>query len=59
MRVFSNCTFFDNSKVVKPIDALGGEIAPWFDQLGGGIQYKFNNTIQELLDGGYIRKVEP
>ena len=46
-------------EVVKPIDALGGEIAPWFNQPGGGIQLKLGKTIQELLDGGYIRKVEP
>jgi hypothetical protein len=45
-------------EVVKSIDALGGEIASWFNQPGGGIQFKLNKTIQELLDGGYIRKVE-
>jgi len=46
-------------EVVKPIEALGGETAPWFNQPGGGIQFKLSKTIQELLDGGYIRKVEP
>lgn len=44
-------------EVVKPIDALGGEIAPWFNQPGGGLQFKLGKTIQELLDGGYIRRV--
>ncbi|MDF2822137.1 MAG: hypothetical protein K0R15_2585 [Clostridiales bacterium] len=29
----------------------------WFDQVGGGIQYKLNQTIQELLDGGFIKEV--
>ncbi|MCG8540992.1 MAG: TNT domain-containing protein [Clostridia bacterium] len=44
-------------EVVKPVEGLGGKIAPWFDQSGGGIQYKLNNSIQELLDGGFIREV--
>jgi RHS repeat-associated protein len=44
-------------EVVKPVDGLGGEIAPWFGQPGGGTQYKLNQTIQELLDGGYIKEV--
>ena len=46
-------------EVVKPVDGLGGKIAPWFDQPGGGIQYKLNQTIQELLNAGFIRKVGP
>ena len=37
---------------------LGGTTAPWFNQSGGGTQYKFNQSIQELLDGGYIRKID-
>ncbi len=44
-------------EVVKPVDGLGGEIAPWFGQPGGGIQYKLNQTIRELLDGGLIKEV--
>ncbi|WP_147590155.1 glycohydrolase toxin TNT-related protein [Clostridium polynesiense] len=28
----------------------------WFDEIGGGIQYKMNKTIQELLDEGYIKE---
>lgn len=44
-------------EVVKPVEGLGGKIAPWFNQPGGGIQYKLSNTIQELLDGGFIREV--
>ncbi|WP_196598131.1 TNT domain-containing protein [Pectinatus frisingensis] len=44
-------------EIVKPIDALGGEIAPWFDQVGGGIQFRFSSTIEKLRAGGYIREV--
>jgi len=48
---------YNVNEIVKPIDAMGGKIAPWFDQPGGGTQYKLFNTIQELLDGGFLRKV--
>lgn len=44
-------------EVIKPIDCSGGKIASWFDEIGGGIQYKMNKTIQELLVGGYIKVV--
>ncbi|WP_127506093.1 glycohydrolase toxin TNT-related protein [Paenibacillus humicus] len=45
-------------EVVKPIETLSGKIAAWFDQPGGGIQYKFNMSIEDLLKGGYIREVK-
>ncbi|MBA4123983.1 MAG: TNT domain-containing protein [Acidobacteria bacterium] len=44
-------------EVVKPIEGLGGKVVPWFDEPGGGIQYKFDKTIKQLLDGGYIKEV--
>ncbi|PIV48651.1 MAG: hypothetical protein COZ75_08805 [Flavobacteriaceae bacterium CG_4_8_14_3_um_filter_34_10] len=43
-------------EVVKPIEVNAGEVAPWFDEVGGGTQYKFDKSIQELLDEGYIKK---
>ncbi|REK66649.1 MAG: hypothetical protein C6P35_08280 [Cohnella sp.] len=43
-------------EVVKPLDALGGKIAPWFDQPGGGIQYKFDQSIKELIEGGLFKE---
>jgi hypothetical protein len=42
-------------EVVKPFKGLGGEIAPWFNQRGGGIQYKFEESIEKLLEKGYIK----
>jgi len=45
-------------EVVKPIEAQGGKIAPWFDQPGGRTQYKFNMSIEDLIKGGYIREVK-
>lgn len=44
-------------EVVKPVRGQGSVISPWFDQPGGGLQFKLNNSIQELLDSGRIIEV--
>jgi len=46
-------------EVLKPLDAMGGEIISWFDQPGGGLQFKFSKSIQQLLEEEYLRRVEP
>ena len=40
-------------------DVLEGEIAPWFGEVGGGIQYKLPHDTEFLLDEGYLKKVKP
>lgn len=44
-------------EVKQPIEVLSGEIAPWFDQPGGGVQYVFDKSIRELIDAGVLVKV--
>ncbi|MEN6351748.1 MAG: glycohydrolase toxin TNT-related protein [Syntrophomonas sp.] len=44
-------------EVQKPVEVLSGEIAPWFDQPGGGIQYMFDKSIRELIEAGILIKV--
>jgi RHS repeat-associated protein len=47
-------------RVVKDIPkdwVQGGEIAGWFGQPGGGIQYKLTRNVQWLIDNGYIQVV--
>ena len=44
-------------ELVKPIEVQSGKIAPWFGEEGGGIQYKFNIPISELLEQGVLKKV--
>lgn len=44
-------------EVVSPVDVQAGEIAPWFGQPGGGVQYMFHSSFTELLEQGAIRKV--
>ena len=45
-------------EVVKPLEVKAGEIAPWFDEPGGGIQYLLPESIEDLLEAGIIRRVE-
>lgn len=47
-------------EVVRPIPGVTeGEIAPWFEQPGGGLQYHFppGRDIQWYIDNGYLEKV--
>ena len=44
-------------EVVRPFDVKAGTVAPWFDQPGGGTQYKLPMSIQELIDLGYIKLI--
>lgn len=45
-------------EVLKPMKVKAGEIAPWFNETGGGIQYVLPDIIDELLDAGIIRRVK-
>jgi len=45
-------------EVLKPLPVAAGDIAPWFDQPGGGIQYKAAMSAEELVKQGYLKKIE-
>ena len=45
-------------EVIKPMKVKAGEIAPWFNEPGGDIQYLLPDIIDELLDAGIIRRVK-
>jgi hypothetical protein len=32
---------------------------PWFDQAGGGVQYKVGGSVQVLITDGYLKDVSP
>jgi len=49
---------FHTYEVLKPFDVLEGDVAPWFDQPGGGIQYMLPDSIENLINDGYLRRVE-
>lgn len=42
-------------EVVRPFEVQSGTAAPWFDQVGGAVQYLTDKSTQELLRDGYIR----
>lgn len=44
--------------VLKPLTVEVGIVAPAFNQSGGGIQYKTEQTIKELLELGYLKEVD-
>lgn len=45
-------------EVIKPIDGVAaGKASPWFDEVGLGTQYELPNSVQWLLDNGYLREV--
>jgi len=46
-------------EVIKQLPAEAAENAPWFGQPGGGIQFRFADKIQKLLDDRIIREVFP
>jgi len=45
-------------EVVKPLEVDAGRAVPWFGQPGGGIQYDFGRSIQELIDSGYLKPLQ-
>lgn len=44
-------------QVIKPFNVLEGETAPWFNQPGGGTQYKLSKSIKDLIKEGYIKQI--
>jgi RHS repeat-associated protein len=52
----NNTGTYNQYQVLKPIPVQKSIIAPWFNQPGGGIQYKSNVKIEVLLRKGFIIK---
>ncbi len=44
-------------EVVRRLRVRSGRIAPWFDQPGGGIQYKTERKVGDLVASGHLRAV--
>ena len=41
-------------RVVKPFEVLAGRAAPWFQSVGGGMQYYMYQSAQSLIDSGFL-----
>lgn len=44
-------------EVRKPLRVAAGRTAAWFDQPGGGIQYKTGRRVSELLASGHLKQL--
>jgi RHS repeat-associated protein len=44
-------------EVLKPFGVEAGQVAPAFNQIGLGMQYRSSMTLGELIDGGYLREI--
>ncbi|WP_158309877.1 TNT domain-containing protein [Desulfitobacterium dehalogenans] len=44
-------------EVIKPVDTLSGQAMPWFGQPGLGTQYKFTQSIENMLKQDIIKEV--
>jgi RHS repeat-associated protein len=45
-------------KVLKPFNVEGGVIEPWFGQPGGGTQYLLPNSVENLVQQGYLKAIK-
>jgi len=45
-------------EVVKPVKVKSGTVQPWFDEVGGGVQYQFSDTIKSLLKQEILKEVK-
>jgi RHS repeat-associated protein len=47
-------------QVMQPINVNAGTAAPWFNQVGGGIQYDLGtSTVQDLINSGHLAPIHP
>ncbi|KAF2817354.1 uncharacterized protein BDZ99DRAFT_493191 [Mytilinidion resinicola] len=44
-------------EVEVPFVVLAGPIAPWFGQVGLGVQFQMEKSVQRLVEGGWIGRV--
>ena len=44
-------------EVIEPIDVNSGKTLAWFGEKGGGTQYEFSKSIENLLKDGSIRRI--
>ena len=42
-------------QVQQSVEVLAGRVAPWFGQIGGGIQYQLGTPLDQLISDGIIK----
>lgn len=51
----SNSGILRSFEVLQPFPVQSSTIAPWYNQVGGGIQYKLPKNINWLLENGFLK----
>lgn len=46
-------------EVTQPLEARGGTVAAWFGYGGGGVQYELPQSVADLIDQGFLKRVGP
>ena len=44
-------------QVMKPIDVIAGKAVPYFNQMGGGTQYKLSRSVADLVESGHLKRI--
>ncbi|HLP05342.1 MAG TPA: glycohydrolase toxin TNT-related protein, partial [Paludibacter sp.] len=52
----TNTSVYNQYMVAKPIPVTSGKIAPWFNQPGGGLQFRTTVPINTLINRGFLIK---
>ncbi len=50
--------FYKTYEVLKPIPSEAGKATPWFGETGGGLQFKTDMNIEQLINGDFIREIK-
>lgn len=45
-------------EVVKPLPVKSGPAAPWFDDVGGALQYQPEKGVGELIKEGFLKQIK-
>jgi hypothetical protein len=54
----TNAASLRTYEVLKPIEGVKtGQIAPWFDEVGLGVQHELPESVQWLTDNGYLKEI--
>lgn len=56
---YENAQPYYQYQVVESVTVRGGTVAPAFGGGGGGVQYQFGTSIQDLIDSGVLKQVGP
>lgn len=58
---FAEYETYPRWEVIKPLpeDVVQGRVTPWFEQPGGGVQYKFSEKMTWYEEHGYLRRLDP